>query len=275
MTWPNPPEPAGAVAVWWATDLYGVVADGDPVSSWTDRVSSIDADQSTAAYRPTFDRNVMRGGRPGVTFDGTNDYLRAASTVSASEDGCVVAVVSVGVTTGYRYIWSSGDEATSFQHYLAGGIGEGCNRLIMRDGPDSVGVSRWGKGSSTTTGHHVLEWASDGSAWTLRDGNTPDTLSITYDTPAGLTLAPDGVWFADVTARDSFGIGALLRFSAVAFWQGSIGYLGVFESPLSSTDRADLYQWADRYYGPSGGFRYGMGISTGTGFGVTAGPTIR
>lgn len=105
---PRTPPPVGSqLAAWWAADL--ALSDGDPVSSWTDRIGGVSI-ANTLTARLTYRRSHV-GGRPAVDFDGTNDVLFVSNQLSNSAVGTVVAVVLVDTTSGSRGVWSSGDES--------------------------------------------------------------------------------------------------------------------------------------------------------------------
>lgn len=62
---------------WWKADALAL-ADGDPVSTWTDSSSSANHGTQTLTARPTYKTNIING-YPVVRFDGTDDSLLITS----------------------------------------------------------------------------------------------------------------------------------------------------------------------------------------------------
>jgi hypothetical protein len=74
--------PVTGMTLWLdATQLTGLV-NNDPVTSWTDMSgNNYHAVQATADYKPLYKTNVQNG-LPAIYFDGSNDYLRIASSTA-------------------------------------------------------------------------------------------------------------------------------------------------------------------------------------------------
>ena len=232
----TPPVLSATVAAWWADDLAASHDENDPVPSWTDRENGLVLSQASSPSRPSFSAGAVNG-RPGVVFDGTNDYLRRAGTLSTSSTGCVLAVVQIPtVDSSFQYVWGSSDEATI--NYWQGGGLQSMWRTIWRN---DTSTRQYLSDYSAATGFAVVEWSSDGSELTLRVNG--QVKSTTQSALAGTSLAADGVWFGTIPNRDSFAVGALARSSVGSFLAGAIGFLVVLDAPLSTADRADLYGW--------------------------------
>lgn len=65
--------------LWWDSNSLSAT----PVSSWLDRVSAVDAAQGTGANQPAWSATAVSSAYPGVTFDGTADFLQAAGAGAA------------------------------------------------------------------------------------------------------------------------------------------------------------------------------------------------
>ena len=234
-----PPDITDAVAVWWAGDLS--LADNAGVASWTDRVSSITV--SPVTDNPTYQLFALNG-QPAVLFDGTNDVFTTTNTVSTSADGCVVAVLATSEVDDQQAIWSSSDGSV-LNRYITGSIG--LNNLRVRQyNADTLDDVEGGSLPAINT-LTAFEWSSNGSAYTLRINNTPETLST-------VSGSNTGDWFSDVSGRDNFTIGGLDLNNAGPIFllmnpDTYLGYLGVFDSPLSTDDRTALYNWISLTYG--------------------------
>ena len=68
------PAALGSDLIAWWDSSSGVVLSGASVTSWTDKVGSLAPAQGTAANQPQFSATSFSG-KPGITFDGTNDNL--------------------------------------------------------------------------------------------------------------------------------------------------------------------------------------------------------
>lgn len=251
---PQTPPPMLAstiVAEWWASDL--ALNDGDPVSSWTDRIGGVTL-TNTLTARPTY-RSAHIGGRPAVDFDGSNDVLWVSNQLSNSTLGTVVAIVLVDTTSGSRGVWSSGDEASASRYLLgtsstsaSGGTGR-----ISFEAANGGALSPHLRGNTTTLSTatpYLLEWSSVGASHVLRVNGVEQSLVF-------LAGTANGRWFGGVTARDSFALGALkFNGTATAYFDGAIAYLAVFNegtqfanAGLITDDRAAILAWARAHYG--------------------------
>lgn len=237
----EPPTPANAAAVWWADDIPQ--ADGSQVATWTDRVNSISVTQATVNARPLYAIAGVNG-RPSVNFDGVDDWLGVSSNLSASASGCVVAIVRVADPLQGQCIWTQGYTIAN-QRYTAGTTrysagGEVESQQRNNDSDDIV------RGSTPVSANTLvaLEWASTGMAYVHRFNNNTQIMTV----GAGMN---NGDWFADTTSN-AWTIGALRWTTPISEFSGRIAYLGVFNSPLSTQDRYNLYKWIEQYYGITG-----------------------
>jgi len=77
---PTYPTTVANLTTWWKADSITGLNDGDPVSTWNDSQGSNNLIGSGTA-RPLFKTNIF-GTMPVVRFDGSNDFLSMASTLS-------------------------------------------------------------------------------------------------------------------------------------------------------------------------------------------------
>lgn len=75
------PTDLGASLIAWWDAGSGVTESGGAVSAWADSVGALTVAQGTAGNKPTYSATSFRGA-PGITFDGTDDYLSVNSTGS-------------------------------------------------------------------------------------------------------------------------------------------------------------------------------------------------
>lgn len=65
-----------------AQDAASITQSSGAVSQWTDKSGNgNNATQGTAGNKPSYSATGWNGTKPGITFDGTNDYLTTATTI--------------------------------------------------------------------------------------------------------------------------------------------------------------------------------------------------
>lgn len=232
-----PPSIASTVAVWWASDLE--LVDGDPVSTWVDRVNGVTVSQ-TGSARPTFDADGAAG-HPTVNFDG-GDWLGMSSALSSGQSGCVVAVAQIADPLEGQSLWSQGVAGSTTRYllgttrYSTGGQIESQQR--NNDVDDVV------RGSTAVPANTLvaLEWSSAGTSYQHRLDNVAQTMTASngFD---------NGDWFGDITGTNLWTIGGLRYSPPVGLLVGRIALLVVLDAQLSVEDRAALYGWISGYYG--------------------------
>ena len=129
---------------WRATDL--ALADNDPVASWTDSVAAAQLTQS-GSLRPTFKTGISPTGKPGVRFDGVDDYIGKSSGVASYKHVFVVAAYRgsgpetaglLGSASGGSYYWRSeaGTSPAQFQYAASFGAPrrDGVNTSLIATG---------------------------------------------------------------------------------------------------------------------------------------------
>lgn len=236
----EPEDVVGAAACWVADDC-SAVGDGNAITNWVDRVAAFTLTQGTSGNRPLY-RSSGIGGAPAVDFDGSNDLLRYAGTVSTANTGHVFAVAyhdaGTGATQAY---WCSGDEATD-ENFILGSRYETNTTLAVQS--TIAGQTDWVRGNTTIslTTAYLLEWASDGSDYAERVNNTVQTRTV-------LGGADTGDWFGDVSGRDNFVLGALkLNFGGANHANVRLGMVLVVDGAISSDDRSALGDWVSSKY---------------------------
>jgi hypothetical protein len=114
------PPPGPVLPAWithaWEIESLSTLSDGDPVSSWTDGVSSVAmTDGGVTTRRPAY---IANAGDPYLLFDGTSDFL-TATTISSSQPNTILLLVSDHATSSTRAFY---DGVTTREHmYQASG----------------------------------------------------------------------------------------------------------------------------------------------------------
>jgi hypothetical protein len=243
-----PPTPANASAVWWADDI--AQADGSQVATWTDRVNNISVTQATLSARPLYDANGLNG-KPSVSFDGIDDFLTVNNLISNSSVGCVVTV-SFLTKKNNSALWATGrgySEAWPENYMMGVSVTEGM-RMQHNNSNTSPASADVVRTTDSSTDIMIYEWSTNGLSWNMRKDNFPQALTATARTNSG-------EWFQQIPSRTTFSLGACPYGQVPApyhnnFFGGSIAYIGVFDAPLSTQDRYDLYKWIESYYGITG-----------------------
>ena len=120
-TFIDTPDKISGLKAWWKADSLGLT-DGTAVSSWGDSsASGIALTQATSANQPIFKTNIING-QPVVRFDGSNDRLRAASTLGLSQPNTIFIVVGNwnSSTAGNLVDVATGDGARQLVAYDTG-----------------------------------------------------------------------------------------------------------------------------------------------------------
>lgn len=232
----EPENIVGAVEVWVADDL--ALADADPVSSWTGRIAGSSLAQS-GGKRPVYDLDGI-GGQPSVNFDGTDDVLRYAGTLTTGLSGHVF-IVAYAAISAIRVAWATSDEASG-AHFLLGAYQANPSGTVWFDNYEGGEDFLTAVPTLGVTTPMLLEWASTGTAYEFRENNSVRALTV----GAG---ADSGDWFGDFTARDNFTVGAWKQTAEYFFWNGRIAAVIVVDGTISADDRAALNAGGAGKYG--------------------------
>ena len=244
----QPPVASSCAAMWWADDLLAI-GDGNPVDSWMDRIGGKTV-SSTGSNRPLLDIDGLSG-KPSLTFDGVDDYLEYAGAVSTATAGAVIAVwlPTVPVPT-YKTLWSAAS-ITANNQWLLGRLGHTVGNQVgiqsrMGSGVDSVNqVDETILNTPTTLS---TEWESNGTLWSMMINNTLKPITIRT------TGTFQNRWFSSLSSQDSFCIGSDHFRSSntiyrVAHAQVHLGFIAIYDVPLTSGERTELYNWINSTYG--------------------------
>lgn len=196
---------------------------GSSVTTWTDLVGGYAATQATAGLKPTYSASSFNS-RPGVTFDGVDDYLEYAGQPfpDAANPSEIWALVSqdalVAINTG---------TLAAFSYGASGG-----SRAIART---VVTLANRARSSSTGTGTPT---AVDGSVdfsgiHLVRAVFTATTISVSVDGGAATTSS-----LVSATQTSLVRIGCP-AFNTTAVWTGVINAILV-TGPLTASQATFL-----------------------------------
>ena len=220
-----------------ATDSTSYTESSGQVSEWRDKSgSSNHISQSTANNRPTLfesasdTQNATRstiGGKQAIFFDGANDILATANTVTSSQSRTVIAVARRT---------SNSPAAASTLAALGTSTTTAANRWLCRYG--IAGALHVGGDSSTTnqnisslpsgwTSGHIACWSQTSSNRNLSYFLNGTSFAITGNPPVTQTA------FAGLT------IGATpINGSFIQFMNGHIGEILIYDRELSESERS-------------------------------------
>lgn len=231
-SWPKRPEPAWApsdlgasLLGWWDAEVPSTLSlTGSAVNSWTDLVGGYVASQGTAAAKPAWAATSFQG-RPGITFDGTADFLSRVGSpfptgATPAEYWALVSQDAIVSDATTRRAFATGNTNAGRGVAYSGGGGQ--FRLLAYVGT--------GAGSTFTpqvngfTGYHVVraQFLANGASVSMDNGTAQTSASVTP---------------ASSTTNLGIGVGEGL---ASGFWSGSINSI-VVTGALTASQAASLY----------------------------------
>lgn len=237
------PEALSSSAVWVADDTG--LSNGGTTSSWLDRSGTRSMAQATSSKQAVMNTAGV-GGQPAFDFDAVDDIFRFAGTIHTNTTGHVFLIMRID-TLGAKAPWATSDEASDIES-LFGSLstisGGAANKLEVnaRDNATQNRVS-----SSTTTlataTDYLLEWASDGSSYTMRVNDVLQSKTV----PVG---SDNGLWFSGIPGRDNVTLGGWKRNSGEVLLCDCKIATAVFTAvTMSAAERNSLYGWTIAKYG--------------------------
>jgi hypothetical protein len=178
----NPYVITAKTVAWWTADA-GITSSSGNVSSWVDRISSIDMTQTGAdSIKPSYSATGWNASAPGVTFDG--DALMSTANVPAA--------IPTGANASEIWVvfdcTSAGADADITRDMMSyGGTTNGTYRSIRRASSSSVNRIRAADGTTTTSnttadiaGRHYGRASWTGTAQDVSaDGGTAASAAVT------------------------------------------------------------------------------------------------
>lgn len=137
---------SGTALAWWNADRSDLISlSGSQVTAWTDSIGGYSAAQGTSALRPIYSATSFNGS-PGLTFDGSDDYLELASQPFPSGSGesemwANVQQDALPADTSTRMILSYGGDVSAGRRTIARLVVSGNNVLRAQVGDGSTTVN--------------------------------------------------------------------------------------------------------------------------------------
>ena len=221
------PRTIGKLVAWWDAEVFSsLLLSGSAVAAWRDVVGGASLTQSFGSSRPTYGRTSFNG-RPGITFDGTDDCLERTgvspmtSGAASGEMWALVGQSALAADATFRSAFVAGNSSGN-KRELARTVASGTNR----------GIGATFNGTTTPT-------AQD----TTVDFSTRHVLRAIFE-PTLLTFEIDGVTTTTSISQNSTStsrtrIGANAAGTVASFWSGPINSALGFNAPLT-THEANL-----------------------------------
>ena len=208
-----------------AEDLTATLGDGDAVTTWTDKMGSYNATQSTADNKPTLQTSEING-KAVVRFDGSNDHLDATRPISGTSSFTVFTVrKNVGGSGGKTtFSWGSDSTTGGYDHHY---------------GSSKWGAS-WGSSNSIvyptqtedTTNFYIINSMYNGSYHSIwKNGVLGSTASKSNSNFTSGTMVI-GDWINGNNA-----------------WSGDMAEIIIFNRALSDAERNQVEKSLSAYYG--------------------------
>jgi len=235
------PRNLGARLLMWSRSDLGATMNGSTVSDWADSSGNgNDFSQSTAIEQPTL-ASAGLGGRPELTFDGSNDAMDGASfvgMVSAADDWMIVIVVR-------DWTWG-GNVQLYYARGVLGTVGGGVTRSNV--GVTSEAGAGLGFGLWNATDGHVQAYGDDsqaqGAAAVMVGVCDAGSLTMRVNGTAGATAAgTTGLHSGATTLELGKGNGN------VANWNGAVSELLIFDGVLRTNEVQELEAYFSNRYG--------------------------
>lgn len=227
-TAPNPGSFSGLVAWFDASALTGLAED-DSVGTWPDRsANGNDATQATAANQPLYKASLI-GGRPGLSFDGT-DFLATGD-------------VSLG-TFSMFIVFSATANGMPITHGDATGTGNG--HWIYTDEGCAIDLRRGGAFSGKNVSP---DWGIDGASRVVThtfDGTHAGNLLYIDGTAQTLVDCLSSVDPGTTPTAQALGIGA--RPTGANPVTGSIAEVIVYDRVLTAAERQTVETYLGTKY---------------------------
>lgn len=236
----DPPD-LGWKSSWWAEDL--ALADGDPVSTWTDRISGATRQfQSSGSARPTFvAASEYACNNQAVRFDGVDDYMAVAATLNNPAGDLwrhgqwtMVFVFSYNAT-GFN---------ASFSYDTPLGADAGPDRVLWSSGTGTVHYAHGSYVSGGTIDSGVAGAAGEQHLVVIRKAASSPMYKFTFDdTTAGPTAL-------DNQAVELLEIGRSQPTSGVmSYLAGDVVFVGAVASrQISDAEVTQLWDWVEPNY---------------------------
>lgn len=229
----NPRDLGASLYDYWDAEIAATITlSGADVSAWSSAKNAYSASQGTAANRPTYSASSFNG-RPGVTFDGSNDELTYAGVgvlPTGSTVGEIWALVDqtvAGASAGVKTIFTyGGNAATSYRRVNRTTDGSSINRASSQMGTGAAGPAAQND-NVVFSGRHVV-----------RGRFAALSVQTDVDGTAGASVATS----APSTGTTRTRIGARNDDTPTNYFQGVVNFIAV-TAPLTTDQAAQMYAY--------------------------------
>ena len=225
------PKSITGLTVWLKADA-GITKDGSNlVSDWTDQSGNgNNFSQSTAGNKPTYTASAQNG-LPAITFDGTNDYMTTAATLTLGTYSAFVVVSRpVWAASTYAGVWGHNFSAAGTAGRALGVTGSALNNWQNNEifscgngyGPSQTPYAFGPIGTKTNNSYHLIS-AGNGTANSFVRINRA-------------SIARAVVNAAVTSSATSMSLGTWYLAATSDFWNGGIAEVLIYNSVLSAGD---------------------------------------
>ena len=165
----------------------------------------------TWTTQDVYHNNITNGFNKYMYFDGVNDYVYKSTNNFRSADSSGSVLIDFATTsTSAMSLWGSSDESsTNYQFYAV--MVAGAIQIFSRESNVNNAVITTNTFNDGL--YHTVEIISDGGNWSIKVDEVVEATTISTGTN-------NGNWFADVTKRNNFFVGALRRSDLIQYFDG-------------------------------------------------------
>lgn len=135
-----------SLLAWWDASVAGsFTLSGLDVTSWADiSGNGLTADQSTVSKKPTYSATALSS-KPGVTFDGVDDYLAMSSVASfpTGTNACTLIAIAKMVTVDFYPQLVNYGKSTAYKTRGLAGVNTNGNVGISWNSDDQEVATAW------------------------------------------------------------------------------------------------------------------------------------
>lgn len=217
------PSELSDLSVWLDADDTSF-SNNDAVSTWTNKGSGNNTTQSDSNKRPLFKTNLLNG-KPGIDFDGTNDFLQISSLAL---DTYISVFIVAKTTTAKPFLVEHSANSNSADGFFFYGDTNSPYNVRRTNGNNYRGSDDW-FGSEAAQAALVIDAIS----------SAPNPMGKVYKNGTlqadGAISSAGGNSLSDTSVTDTFNI--FSRNGVLFFSDGNLHELIIYNAPLSTTNR--------------------------------------
>uniref|UniRef100_A0A6M3JYA1 Lectin/glucanase superfamily protein n=1 Tax=viral metagenome TaxID=1070528 RepID=A0A6M3JYA1_9ZZZZ len=200
-----------------------------------------DAVQATVGNQPVWTAAVQ-GGRAGMVFDGTSDFISFSPADIASDLlGSVLLNFSLSSSAGYRNLFTAVEASTAIHYLQFYGSWNSSGTFTINQSENDV-VDRVGGNTAIVSTPQIVHVISNGTAYTIWVNGVSQSLTV-------LSGANTGDWFGDITLENTVTLGAGYDSGAASnFSAETLFTVAIFNTALTTTQRTAIETFINQYY---------------------------